>query len=192
MSNTLNLDETFGEYEAEYDEEDDLDEGEDDDDEGYEYVSSGPAVAETNTSVERYWIRHNSQQFHEDETGFPKMYNAATKYISQRRADKLPERDEPGDMRQRGIWTFEPQSQMSWNAYSQMSCAVGMANVYDQRDMDRLTEIANKYGKPFLFTCVSSSLKQYAFSKPEKYKYLFSSESWMYRHKEVCTFVTIT
>ena len=99
-------------------------------------------------------------------------------------------RNEPGDMKERGVWTFE--GTMSWVPYSQMSCSVGQANVHEPSHLDRVSALVKEYGHIFLFTCVKENLKEIALSRPKEFVFLGVTESWMSRGREVFLFAGIS
>jgi hypothetical protein len=104
-------------------------------------------------------------------------------------AGEIKDRTEPGDMRERGVWSFE--NDFSYVPYSQMSCSYGLANIYRAAHLDRVSELTRQHGRVFLFTTVTKSLREAALSRPEEFIPLINTESWMAPGRMVTLFGSI-
>jgi len=98
-------------------------------------------------------------------------------------------RNEPGDMRERGPWTFD--GDFSYQPYSQMSCAYGLANIYRADHLDRVQELVKKHGRIFLFTVVNRTLLKQALARPTEFVPLCTTESWMGGKDSVVLFAAV-
>jgi len=121
------------------------------------------------------YVTHTPEQMKNDRDGW-------TKQIRLFKDEWSAVRDEPGDMKHRGIWTFE--GTMSYVPYSQMSCGIGLANVYEVGHLDRLVEIAKHYGKVFLLTLVKQPLIDAAQKNPN-YFLMAKQQSWMGHGRDI-------
>jgi hypothetical protein len=119
---------------------------------------------------------HTEEQFQTDGGLFGNQLRLLTK-------EKMT-RDEPGDMKERGVWTFE--DTLSYCPYSQFSCSYGVANVYTADHLDRVHQLAEKYGKTFVFSVVDGRpLAKALMNRLDKFEILREQESWMQRGKMV-------
>lgn len=91
-------------------------------------------------------------------------------------------RPEGGDMDMRGIWQFVKTKSgltCSFAPFSQLSCAIGLANIYSPDGLDVVLEKTKELGHTFIFTVVYPSLVQAVLNRPENFKVLFKQDSWM-------------
>jgi len=150
-----------------------------------------PAPAKTRAKRKPTVIKnkHNSEQKGIDRNGWTTVqgeaFSEARKKFNMEYLQQLP-----GDMGYRGVWTVE--GQLCYVPYSQMSCAVGLAVVETPDCIDKVSQLANKFGKVFLFTTVQDRLKKYARSKPDQFKELLIQESWMWGNKDVVLFAAVS
>jgi len=100
-------------------------------------------------------------------------------------AEKHMERNEPGDMRTRGVWMTD--GDFMYNPYAQLSCAYGQCIVNRADHLDRALGLAKKHGRAFIFTVVNKSLLEQALQKPGIIP-LMTTESWMMDHNSVVLF----
>jgi len=104
-------------------------------------------------------------------------------------ASNIKERDEPGDMRNRGPWSTE--GDFMFRPYAQISCAYGECIVNRVDHLEKAKKLVEKYGRIFIFTLVNKSLIDAALARPKDFVPLCTTESWMYGNNDVVLFGAI-
>lgn len=106
----------------------------------------------------------------------------------------LPENKDqslPGDMGGRRAYTLNTGSMFNYKPYTQFSCALGEANLYEPADLDKVSALAKEHGHIFLFTAVGKALKEAALARPDDFIPLITQESWMGGGNDVVLFAAV-